>query len=311
MSCNKETLIQNVNIPGNEILVKDTTSNGNNGSGSDTTILYTVKFRAGTDTYVTKATGLSALQQNRYVEVYCYYNMDDFKDSVLYNTVRAGVLSPVSGNQLQVPPASYEFYAIGIANRVLTPPSFTNLEYGMSSNNLQNGIDYIGGYIVDQEVAQDMDLTLTMSHACAQIIVEVGSASESITVDSLSGVTITPPSTANSKFVLFTGLITPATTLSNSTPLAMNVNGTVCNQIVLPLSYSGDLTFTFTAYINGSTTGRQYSANIPLVNNKLASGSSYKYSIEIGESTVTFGNVVVTNWVEVDETGTPISPTLI
>ena len=103
VSCNKETLIQNVNIPGNEIFVKDTTSNGNNNnngsSGDTTTTLYTVKFRAGTDTYVTKATGLSALQQNRYVEVYCYYNMADFKDSVLYNTVRAGVLSPVSGNR--------------------------------------------------------------------------------------------------------------------------------------------------------------------------------------------------------------------
>lgn len=306
IGCNKQTIIQQIISPG---ITPGTNPNDTTGTikpnGS-----YTIKFKAGTNTFNTKAQGVSALQPNRYVSIYCFDYLEDFKDSLTYSTVRAGVLSPIMGNQLKTDAGNYEFYAIGVANSPILPPEFTDLYSGLISTGIDNGIDYIYSSIINKEITQDQDLTLVMTHMCSQVIIDIESANDN-TLDSLSAVTIAPPLNTNSLMSLFTGKITQSKSLMDYAPLNMNIVGTSCNQILLPLNYSGTLPLTFTAYFNGSKTGKKYTANIPLVDSQLIAGNSYKYLIEIGESTVTFSNVVITNWVEVDETGTPIDPTQI
>ena len=222
-NCDKRSIIQSIIINGNDSLCENT-----NGSK----LIYTVKFRAGTISFPTKSTSLSGLQQNRIVTVYCYYNMSDFKDSLSYNTIRVGVLSPLNKVQLGVIPGNYEFYAVGIANKMVDPPKFTDLEYGTISGVLQNGNDYISGYLLNQSITQNTELTLTMSHACSQVIIDFSTSSTQVILDSIRSVYITPPTTNINIYNLFTGIISPSKQISTTDLLEMNISGTDRKSVV-------------------------------------------------------------------------------
>ena len=90
--------------------------------------------------------------------------------------------------------------------------------------------------------------------------------------------------------------------------MKQKINEKKLNKILLQLSYYGNLSINFTAYTNGNKTGKVYYASIPLVNNSLQAGYSYSYELILGESTLTFNNANVKDWVEVDDKGNPIVP---
>ena len=90
----------------------------------------------------------------------------------------------------------------------------------------------------------------------------------------------------------------------------MAITDSICQQILLPLSYSGSLSMDFQAYINGSSTPMSYTVGIPLINSQLAAGSSYTYKVFVNEDKVTIANATVNPWTEVNETGNPLTPTV-
>ena len=94
-SCNKIEMIQNITILPNDTIDSEI-------STPDTNKLYKLYFRGGTDSYSTKATGVTALQQDRYVDIYCYSNRNTYKSYSSYTSIRAGTLSPVSSQPMEV-----------------------------------------------------------------------------------------------------------------------------------------------------------------------------------------------------------------
>ena len=299
-SCNKTEMIQNITILPNDTIDSEISTPDNK--------LYKLYFRGGTETYNTKATGVTALQQNRYVDIYCYSSKNTYNSYSSYSSIRTGVLSPISSQQMEVKAGTYNFYAVGIANNQNKPPVFSYTSTGMLYNNIYNGYDYIYCQLKSQSISVTENITLVFSHMCAQIDISVITASENIVIDSLSNGLITPPTTTNSTMSLFNGVIYPSRSVTGYSPLKLNINGTTLSQILLPLIYYGNLSINFTAYTNGNKTGKVYYASIPLVNNSLQAGYSYSYELVLGESTLTFNNANVQVWVEVDENGNPKVP---
>ena len=149
----------------------------------------------------------------------------------------------------------------------------------------------------------------------AQIVIDFeseldSSNNELISIDSITNVTITPPDTIGVVMNIYTGIISPSTTIVD-TPINMPVSGLTCQQILLPLEFSEGLNLSFTLYLEGSTNPSNYVAQIVLVDNKLEAGNSYNYTIEVKQSEdVVVSNVNVKNWTQVDENNKPIVPVL-
>ncbi|MEG0646102.1 MAG: fimbrillin family protein, partial [Bacteroides sp.] len=62
--------------------------------------------------------------------------------------------------------------------------------------------------------------------------------------------------------------------------------------------------------VNGETAARTYSVDVPVPDGELKSGNSYRFSAVIGTSSVSFSDVNIMSWTDVDETGNPLYPKL-
>ena len=285
---------------------------GNNSSDNGTTTdkSYMVKFSALVNKVAssTRTSTATPLQQNRFVTVYSFQGQGDEVAETNYKTVQSGVLSPVNGD-LSLPVGTYDFYAMSIGNQATYPPTVSSLSTGIV-NGLSNGIDYLSCVMTDNAISGPTTIDLTFNHIASQIIVTIESGSSTTTVDSIYSATITPPAVTSSSpvFSLFTGNMTRSTSLS-TTPISMAITDSLCQQILLPLTYSGSLTMDFQAYVNGASSPMKYTVAIPLVNGALASKSSYVYKVVITEDTVSIATASVNPWTEVDETGSPLTPT--
>ncbi len=270
---------------------------------------YRVSFTAMVDEVVTKTTNTTPLQASRYVTIYTFIYMNDYVTTKSYQTAQAGLLSPVDGDILSIPDGSYEFYALSVGNKPVYPPTVTDFSTGFATP-LSNGIDYLSAQLTNESISGNTTIPLTFSHACSQIMIKIVPEDASLTtLDSITSATISAPSTTSLFLSLFTGRISQSRALS-STAETMYISGDTCHQILLPLTYTGDLTMNFSAIINGEKEARDYSVKIPLVDDTLAAGSSYLYEIFITSSSVNFNSVNVKDWTEVNETGTPISSTV-
>ena len=285
-------------------------SNGSSsGDGTTTSKKYSIRFRANVNSErVASRVGATALQKDRFVTVYTFQNMADDIATISYETLTSGVLSPVSGTGLSLPTGKYDFYALSIANQSTYPPTVSNFETGLVGG-LSNGVDYLSCILEGQTVSGATSFDLNFNHAASQIIVIIGSGASTTTVDSIYSASITPPSTTTEYIDLSTGVINPSHSLS-ATNMDMAITDSICQQILLPLSYSGSLSMDFQAYINGSSTPMSYTVGIPLINSQLAAGSSYTYKVLVNEDKVTIANATVNPWTEVNETGNPLTPTV-
>ncbi|MEG2614020.1 MAG: fimbrillin family protein, partial [Alistipes sp.] len=68
------------------------------------------------------------------------------------------------------------------------------------------------------------------------------------------------------------------------------------------------LAVSFDVLINGEVTPRTYQVTVPLPDDALTAGNSYRFRAVVRGSEVIFPSVSVTAWVDVDETGTPLYP---
>ncbi len=290
----------------NEINIAITNPSDNGGSKDSTNNnqVYRVLFDANVNSAFTRT--VTPIQPNRHLSIYAFEYRGNFADSVSYITNSNDELVSIYGDTMQLVSGNYEFYAVGVANNENLPPLFTNLSTGVAGG-LSNGVDYITSSIPDTSINSNITLSMTLNHVAVQLVVDVSSSSSKIVLDSLAAATIVVPDTSSTQFSLFTSKITSSTTLA-STPMAMNVNGSSFNQIILPINYDGDLELSFEAYINGQSTTQSYTAQIPIVGGVFSSGNSYLFEIELNDNTVLLTNFTINNWTEVNESGTPITP---
>ncbi|MGG6494621.1 UNVERIFIED_CONTAM: fimbrillin family protein, partial [Bacteroidetes bacterium 56_B9] len=68
------------------------------------------------------------------------------------------------------------------------------------------------------------------------------------------------------------------------------------------------MSLTLQILADGETTPRTYTVGIPIPG-KLAGGFSYVFSAIIDGNSVSFPNVSIKDWTEVDESGNPLYPT--
>lgn len=307
-SCSKNT---------NEIYIipdKDNSSNnggsngndGNNGSGSNQNQSL-IQFTASMESVPTKAT--SAFPKGLYANIMAYPNSSISGSSQLaglvYQAQSAGTLSPTTGTPMYLPNGSYTFIGVSTNQTANKNPSFS----GTSSSTLSNGIDYMYWQGTNINVSSSqVNVPIVFNHCCTQVIVKL-QAGNGITINSLNSATITP-SQPTGTMNLTTGVITPSTALS-TTPANMGVNQLVAQYTMLPLSYTGSMTTTFSLNINNEATARNYQVAIPVPNGTLTPGDSYVFSAVVNANEIIFTQVSVTDWVTVDETGKPLYPTQI
>lgn len=218
----------------------------------------------------------------------------------LYVTNTVGVLSGVRNYRMYLPNGVYTFFAVS-NNSYTTPVQFTDGR----SHPLINGVDYLWANNKLQDVtSQQVSLPILYLHMATQVVFEV-SAGSGLTLKQLVSATITPTKPGG-QMTLINGDIDPATTYGD--PVSMGVNGSLAQYIMLPLQTTVPMKLTLNALINDETSPRIYTVDVPVPNGKLKAGDSYLFSAVLNENTVTFPDVNIVNWTDVDETGKPLYP---
>ena len=78
--------------------------------------------------------------------------------------------------------------------------------------------------------------------------------------------------------------------------------------IMLPVKSSSPMTLTLELMVNGESFSRTYTTPLTPPNNLLSAGNSYLFRAVINENSISFANVSVKEWTEVDESGNPLYP---
>ena len=161
------------------------------------------------------------------------------------------------------------------------------------------------GLAVGYITAQQFWIPTVFRHSASQVSFEVV-AGEGVTLDLLVSATITPTE-PGARMDLTTGLIPSAVGCDKGTA-AMGINGTLAQYIMLPLKTSEPMKAGFTVLTNGESASRTYTVDVPVPDNVLIAGNSYRFKAVIRGSEITLPSVGVTDWVDVDETGKPLHP---
>lgn len=278
-----------------------TPDNNNNGSGNTKTSLVT--FHATVESR-NMTRSLSPMQKGIACLIYAYKSpissMDDIAEYGLYVTSSAGILTGANGYKMYLPTGVYSFYAVS-NNSYSTPAQFTD---GIS-HTLVNGVDYLWANNKLQDInTEQVSQPITFLHSATQVVFEI-STDPSLKLNQLVSATITP-STPGGTMNLSNGSITPAS--SYAAPVQMGINGTLAQYTMLPLSTTAPMKLVLNVLVNNETVARTYSVDVPVPNGELKSGDSYRFSAVIGTSSVSFSDVNVVSWTDVDETGKPLYP---
>lgn len=285
----------------NEIIIygssPNDTSSGNENHNGNVLVSFsaTLENRA-----VTRA--MSPMAKNRISQVYAYETTDSrlkapFTEG-LYTTSSVGMLTGLQGYKMYLTDGNYNMYAFS-CNSSTNPPAVTN---GITTP-LKNGVDYLWWENLEQDIAtSQLHIPIVYQHAAVQVVIDV-SAGDGLKLDSLVSATIQPP-TPGGILSLQTGIIEPADTY-DTTSFGMGINKFIAQAIVLPTIATTPMPLTLTVFANGEKVPRVYTAYIPVAG-KLAGGFSYVFSVIVDENTISFSEVSIENWKEVDETGKPI-----
>lgn len=217
-----------------------------------------------------------------------------------YVTSSPGVLAGADGYKMYLPNGIYNFYSVS-DNFSTFPPTFSNGE----SEPLFNGIDYLWWKSPQQDVtSSQINIPIVFQHACTQVVINVAGGS-GVTLNKLVSATITPPA-PGATMNIFTGIIPPATTYGRADK--MGVKELTAQYIMLPLKTGTPMQLTLELNINNETDSRTFTASIPVPDGQLQAGDSYVFSAIVDGNTVSFPQVSVKDWTEVDESGNPLYP---
>lgn len=280
---------------------------GTTGGGGTNANQAFIQFTAGVESQKTK--GVYAFPKSRYASIMAFTAGTAPTVTPLaalpYIANSPGTLTSTSGSPMYLPNGSYDFYSIATNQTSNSNPNFT----GGVSAPLQNGIDYLYWNVKAQTVVPpQLSVPITYSHECTQVSVKLQSGN-GISIDSLAAATITP-GTPGATMSLATGVITPATTLS-TTATSMGVSGMAAQYTMLPVNTTTQAKATFTIFINGEKTSRNYQVSFALPTGGWTAGNSYVYQATVNANEIIFNSVNVRDWIPVDETNTPLYPTQI
>lgn len=218
----------------------------------------------------------------------------------IYVTSSLGVLSGADDYKMYLPNGIYNFYSVS-DNFSTFPPTFSNGE----SEPLFNGIDYLWWKSPRQDItSSQINIPIVFQHACTQVVINVAGGS-GVTVNKLVSATITPPA-PEATMNIFTGIIPPATTYGR--PDKMGIKGLTAQYIMLPLKTDTPMQLTLELNINNETDSRTFTTGIPVPDGELKAGDSYVFSAIVDGNTISFPQVSVKDWTEVDESGNPLYP---
>ena len=248
---------------------------------------------------------MSPMPKGLVSQIYAFETTDRNLDAPfaegLYSTVSTGTLTGVKGYKMYLSNGSYNMYAFS-ENSSTYPPTLTD---GTSAP-LKNGIDYLWWENLDQDImASQIHMPIVFQHVATQVVVDL-SAGDGLQLDSLISASILPP-TPGASLDLQTGII-ESTYTYDTTPLTMGKNGFLTQAIVLPTKATTPMSLTLKVLADGETAPRTYTVGIPIPG-KLAGGFSYVFSAIIDGNSVSFPNVSIKDWTEIDESGNPLYPT--
>lgn len=217
-----------------------------------------------------------------------------------YITSSPGVLTGNNGYKMYLSNNIYSFYAVS-SNSKNPAPTFTN---GISVP-LSNGVDYLWWHAVHQDVASSqINIPITYQHAATQVVIAL-SGGTNITLNKIISASITPPK-PGAIMDLSTGIITSETTYDKAA--TMGINDFTVQYIMLPVKSSSPMTLTLEVLVNGESFSRTYTTPLTPPNSQLAAGNSYLFRAVIDENSLSFANVSIKDWTEVDESGNPLYP---
>lgn len=229
-------------------------------------------------------------------------SIDNPTQEGLYVTSSVGVMSGANDYKMYLPTGVYTFYAVS-NNSYSTPVQFVD---GISYP-LNNGTDYLWASNKLHDIAsQQVSIPILYLHSATQVVFEISSA-EGLKINKLVSATITP-SKPGSRMTLLNGDINPVTEYA-SEPANMGVNGLRTQYIMLPLKTNVPMKLVLNVLVDDEVSPRTYRVNVPVPNNELVSGNSYLFSAILKGNTVSFSDVNIVNWTDVDETGNPLYPT--
>ena len=210
-----------------------------------------------------------------------------------YITSSPGVLTGIQSYKMYLSNDIYSFYAVS-CNSSNPAPTFTNGK----SEALSNGVDYLWWHILMQGVPPQIIHPITYQHVATQVVITI-TGGENITLNKVLSATITP--TKPGAFMdLSTGII--SSEVSYDKPADMGINDFTVQYIMLPLTINSIVKAI------GESFSRTYNTTITPPDNILAAGNSYLFRAVINENSVSFGNVSVKDWTDVDESGNPLYP---
>lgn len=289
----------------NTIIFENGGENGQEGTGSQREALVTFHASIEGRNLLTRA--MSPMQQGIQNQLFAFKSTEGNKANGipsaegLYLTTAPGVLTGSDGYKMYLNNGIYNFYAVS-DNFSKIPPKFTNGK----SEPLFNGIDYLWWHNPQQDVVSaQVHIPIVYLHTATQVVFEI-SDGDGITLNKLLSATITPP-LPGASMDLATGTIPPTSTYDRADK--MGINGSLAQYTMLPLTTTTPMTLTIEVFVNSETASRTYSVSVPVPNGELKAGDSYLFSAVLEGNTVSFSDVSIKNWTEVDETGKPLYPT--
>lgn len=221
----------------------------------------------------------------------------------VYITSAPGVLAGYSGYKMYLPNGVFDFY--GVSDNLSSTPLPLRFVSGKSEP-LFNGVDYLWWHAPRQDVSgTQVTVPVVYRHAASQIVFEV-SEGEGLKLDKLTSATITPPA-PGAQMNLLTGEI-PYATAYDTQLNKLGVNGLRAQVILLPFKNNAPMQLTLGVVLQGEIAPRTYQVQVPLPDGILKPGNSYLFSVIVNANTVTFADVVIKDWTEVDQTGNPLYP---
>ena len=232
-----------------------------------------VNFTAGIESIVATRS-ISALQVGRYAAVYVFEDGEDTGFPInfgIYRSKSIGYLTPIE-NEMYLLNGEYDFFAFSTNDTVSNLPG-TYSQYVP----LSNDIDYIWAQAPKQDIYNTIvNVPLTFVHCCSQIVLNVV-AGNNIYLGTVQSVQVTPSQTGN-KLDMFTGVIPPATTISEQ-HIDMHINKTMAQVIMVPLQSSDSLKVTIVAEVDAVNNYSTFYCKIPVYPGGFKAGNSYAYEV--------------------------------
>lgn len=281
--------------------------NGSGGSGNTGLGSNLIGFHAAVESLNISTKSMSPISADTKVMIYAFHGSAGDATSTsavargLYTAQQTGMLTGDSGYKMQLSNGNFDFYAVS-ANSSAFPPVFTN---GTSAG-LSNGVDYLWWKTDNYDVAAaQVTVPIVLNHSATQVAFEIEHG-DAMYIQDIVSATITA-SRPGAQMDLSTGII-PAATEYDAKPASMGINGLKIQYTMLPLKTDQPMKLVLDIHANGEPDVKHYEVDVPVPDGELAAGNSYRFKAVINADNVTFPQVGVTDWVDVDETGNPLYP---